>query len=73
MNIDTEVIEIYNSGIKQTEFLNLPLTKENIKKVCEINIYAICQAIENNARILDKEKIKLTDYYKKVITKILVL
>lgn len=73
MNIDKETIEIYNSGIKQTEFLNLPLTKESIKRVCEVNVYAICQAIENNSHLSDKFKHDLTNHYKKLISKILVL
>ena len=37
MNIENETIEIYNSAIKHTDFLNLILTKENIKKICAIN------------------------------------
>jgi len=73
MNIENETIEIYNSAIKQTEFLNLTLTKENIKKICECNVYAIIQAIENNNRILDSEKIILANYYKRLISKILSL
>lgn len=73
MNIDNEVIEFYNSGIKGTEFVNLPLTKENVKKVCELNIYAINQAIENNSRILESEKTILITHYKKIISKILSL
>jgi hypothetical protein len=73
MNIENETIEIYNSAIKQTEFLNLILTKENIKKICECNIYAIIQAIENNNRILDSEKIILANHYKKISSKILAL
>jgi hypothetical protein len=70
MNIENETIEIYNSAIKQTEFLNLTLTKENIKKICEINVYAIIQAITNNNRILDSEKIILANHYKKISSKI---
>lgn len=73
MNIENETIEIYNSAIKQTEFLNLALTKNNIKKICEINVYAIIQAIDNNNRILDSEKIILSNHYKKLISKILAL
>lgn len=73
MNIENETIEIYNSAIKQTEFLNLTLTKENIKRICECNVYAIIQAIENNNRILDSEKIILANYYKRLISKILSL
>jgi hypothetical protein len=73
MNIESEAIEIYNSAIKQTEFLKINLTKENIKNVCECNIYAIIQAFNNNSKILDKEKIILSNHYKKVIEKILAL
>ena len=73
MNIENETIEIYNSAIKQTEFLNLALTKENIKKICECNVYAIIQAIDNNNRILDSEKIILSNHYKKISSKILAL
>jgi len=73
MNIENETIEFYNSAIKQTEFLKLPLTKENIKNLCECNIKSIIQMIENNSKIIDKEKKILTNYYKKVIQKILTL
>jgi hypothetical protein len=73
MNIENETIEIYNSAIKQTGLLNLPLTKESIKKVCEVNIYAICQAVNNNSLMSDKFKQDLTDHYKKIFTKILIL
>lgn len=73
MNIENETIEIYNSAIKQTEFLNLTLTKENIKKICECNVYSIIQAIENNNRILDSEKIILKNHYQKLSSKILSL
>ena len=73
MNIDNETIEIYNSAIKQIEYLNLTLTKENIKKLCEVNIYAICQAFNNNDKILESEKQKLDTHYKKINSKILSL
>jgi len=73
MNIENECIEIYNSAIKQTEFLKMNLTKENIKNICECNVKAIIQMIENNSKIIDKEKTILINHYKKVIQKILVL
>jgi hypothetical protein len=73
MNIDKDTIDIYNSAIKQTDFLNLNLTKENIKNICECNIKAIITAVENNTKIIDKEKTILINHYKKVIQKILAL
>ena len=70
MNIESEIIEIYNSAIKQTELLNIPLTKENVKKICSVNIHAICQAIENNSKIDESAKNILSNHYKKIDTKI---
>lgn len=70
MNIENELISIYNSAIKQTELLNIPLTKENVKRICTVNIHAICQAIENNSKIDEPAKVILTNHYKKIDSKI---
>ena len=39
MKIETTTIDIYNNAIKQCFYLNIDASKENIKKICENNIF----------------------------------
>jgi hypothetical protein len=68
MKIEKTVIDIYNNAIKQCIYLNIDTSKENIKKICENNIYFL--KLQNE--IINSED-KIINFYDKVLSKILLL
>jgi len=68
MKIENTIIDIYNNAIKQCFYLNIDASKENIKKICENNIFFLKLQIENF-----NGDIKLIYFYDKVLSKILLL
>ena len=69
MKLETIVIEVYNNAIKQAIYLNLDLNKENIKKICENNIYFL----KHQLFINEIESEKISNFYNKVLSKIMEL
>ena len=69
MKVETIIIEVYNNAIKQAIYLNLDLSKENIKKICENNIYFL----KHQLFINEIESEKLNNFYNKVLSKIMEL
>ena len=69
MKNDTIAIEIYNNAIKQCFYLNIEASKENIKKICENNIFFLKMQFPY---IKQDDKVIL-DFYDKVLSKILLL
>ena len=68
MKIEKTVIDIYNNAIKQCIYLNIDTSKENIKKICENNIYFL--KLQND--VINSEE-KIINFYDKVLNKILLL
>lgn len=68
MKIETTTIDIYNNAIKQCFYLNIDASKENIKKICENNIYFLKLQIESI-----NNDVKILNFYDKVLSKILLL
>lgn len=69
MKVETIIIEVYNNAIKQAIYLNLDLNKENIKKICENNIYFL----KHQLFINEIESEKICNFYNKVLSKIMEL
>lgn len=69
MKIEKTVIDIYNNAIKQCFYLNIDASKENIKKICENNIYFLKMQFEN----INNENTVIINFYDKVLSKILLL
>jgi hypothetical protein len=69
MKVENIVIEVYNNAIKQAIYLNLDLNKENIKKICENNIYFL----KHHLFINEIESEKISNFYNKVLSKIMEL
>ena len=68
MKIEHTTIDIYNNAIKQCFYLNIEASKENIKKICENNIFFLKLQIENI-----NNDVKILNFYDKVLSKILLL
>ena len=68
MKIETTTIDIYNNAIKQCFYLNIDASKENIKKICENNIFFLKLQIESI-----NGDVKILNFYDKVLSKILLL
>lgn len=72
MKVENVAIEVYNNAIKQANYLNIDINKENIKKICENNIYFLKMQFkkidnENNSKQV------IINFYDKVLNKILLL
>lgn len=69
MKNDTIAIEIYNNAIKQCFYLNIDASKENIKKICENNIFFLKMQFQ----YIDPEDKVILNFYDEVLSKILLL
>jgi hypothetical protein len=69
MKKDNIAIEIYNNAIKQCFYLNIDASKENIKKICENNIFFLKMQFP----YINHEDKVILNFYDKVLSKILLL
>lgn len=69
MKVETLVIEVYNNALKQAIYLNLDVNKNNVKKICENNIYFL----KHQLFINEIESEKISNLYNKVLSKIMEL